>query len=148
MHKERRFCSLPCFSANAIATGRFKGDRNPRWIGGASKDNMRYRRRQKERWPGREKARRMVQDAIRSGELVRKACEACGTEKAHAHHDDYSKPLDVRWLCRPCHTAHHTAERATAREREKTQRPRGRRPKNEPAWRAAFRQALDERRDR
>lgn len=33
------------------------------------------------------------------GRLVRKPCEACGSEKSQAHHDDYSKPLDVRWFC-------------------------------------------------
>lgn len=41
-------------------------------------------------------------NAIRSGRLVRQPCEQCG-QKAQAHHDDYSKPLDVRWLC----TTHH-----------------------------------------
>ena len=44
-----------------------------------------------------------VGNAIRDGKLVRMPCEVCGTEVAQAHHDDYSKPLDVRWLC----TTHH-----------------------------------------
>lgn len=34
--------------------------------------------------------------------LERLPCEACGTPKAEAHHDDYSKPLNIRWLC-PAH---------------------------------------------
>lgn len=34
-------------------------------------------------------------------------CEKCGAPKAHAHHDDYTKPLDVRWLCRSCHGVEH-----------------------------------------
>ena len=42
-------------------------------------------------------------NAIRSGRLTRQPCEVCGEAKAQAHHDDYSKPLDVRWLC----TTHH-----------------------------------------
>lgn len=43
-------------------------------------------------------------NAIRDGKLTKQPCEVCGTMKnIHAHHDDYSKPLDVRWLC----AAHH-----------------------------------------
>lgn len=41
-------------------------------------------------------------NAIRDGRLIRQPCEVCG-DGAQAHHDDYSKPLDVRWLC----TTHH-----------------------------------------
>lgn len=43
--------------------------------------------------------------AIREGVLVRPSiCSACGVEcKPDGHHHDYSKPLDVIWLCRPCH---------------------------------------------
>ena len=52
-------------------------------------------------------ARRRVRSAIRDGVLVRKACEVCGALRTHAHHDDYSKPLDVRWLCPIHHSAHH-----------------------------------------
>lgn len=48
-----------------------------------------------------------VQRAVRHGEVVPGPCEACGAERAEAHHDDYAKPLDVRWLCRSCHVRHH-----------------------------------------
>jgi hypothetical protein len=37
-----------------------------------------------------------VKSALRKGELVRLPCEVCGNEKTKAHHDDYTKPLDVR----------------------------------------------------
>jgi hypothetical protein len=47
-------------------------------------------------------ARSAVKLAIEQGRLVRDACEVCG-EEAQAHHDDYGKPLDVRWLCRRHH---------------------------------------------
>jgi ribosomal protein S27AE len=35
-----------------------------------------------------------------------KVCSKCGA-KAQAHHDDYKKPLDVRWLCPKHHGEHH-----------------------------------------
>ncbi len=40
----------------------------------------------------------------RRGLLKRKPCEVCGTwDNLERHHDDYSKPLEVRWLCRTHH---------------------------------------------
>lgn len=39
--------------------------------------------------------------------LERKPCEMCGEERSDAHHDDYSKPLEVRWLCRKHHMELH-----------------------------------------
>ena len=55
-----------------------------------------------ERNPIKRAAHVMVGNAIRDGRLIRQPCEVCG-EFAQAHHDDYSKPLEVRWLC----TTHH-----------------------------------------
>lgn len=48
-----------------------------------------------------------VEEAIRSGKMVRLSCEICGEEKAEAHHDNYNNPLEVRWLCKKCHTEWH-----------------------------------------
>lgn len=48
-----------------------------------------------------------VQSAIACGRMVKMPCEICGKEKAEAHHDDYSRPLDVRWLCRSHHMQWH-----------------------------------------
>lgn len=52
-------------------------------------------------------ARGAVSNAIDKGRLVRLPCEQCGAIDTEAHHDDYSKPLDVRWLCRPHHMTLH-----------------------------------------
>ena len=48
--------------------------------------------------------------AIKSGRLEKpERCESCGDKHKtiHAHHEDYGKPLEVDWLCPPCHFARH-----------------------------------------
>jgi hypothetical protein len=47
--------------------------------------------------------------AVKSGKVLKpKSCECCGKSgRLHGHHDDYSLPLSVRWLCPLCHTAWH-----------------------------------------
>lgn len=42
-------------------------------------------------------------NALRRGEIERGDCVDCGGEGQEMHHEDYSKPLDVTWLCVPCH---------------------------------------------
>lgn len=44
------------------------------------------------------------------GNLIEEPCEKCGSEKVEMHHDDYDKPLQVRWLCRECHLELHGEE--------------------------------------
>jgi hypothetical protein len=48
-----------------------------------------------------------VARAIRCGELVRQPCSRCNDPKSVAHHEDYDKPLEVMWLCQPCHKQRH-----------------------------------------
>lgn len=73
-----------------------------------------YKRMQREaqkRWASRNpekiKAKTLVNYAIEIGKLTRQPCEICGEVKSHAHHEDYSKPLDVRWLCSLHHSQQH-----------------------------------------
>ena len=54
-----------------------------------------------------DRARRALHTAVYSGVLVRKPCEVCGDAKSHGHHEDYSKPLDVVWLCSKHHGERH-----------------------------------------
>jgi uncharacterized Zn finger protein (UPF0148 family) len=50
-----------------------------------------------------------VHVAVKKGILVRQPCEVCGATKyIDAHHEDYTKPLSVRWLCRSHHRQTHT----------------------------------------
>ncbi len=55
------------------------------------------------------KAHYKVAYAIKIGSLVRPAnCEKCfKASKIQAHHEDYSKPLEVMWLCQSCHRKQH-----------------------------------------
>ena len=72
--------------------------------------------------PEKERAKRLVRDAIKRRALVRPdSCSRCGTvpprlrdgrPAIHGHHHDYSKPLDVRWLCVECHVKQHAEEAA------------------------------------
>ena len=60
---------------------------------------------------GKRRARDTARNAARRGIIQRQPCEVCGRTDVHAHHEDYARPLDVRWLC-PAHHGeiHRTAE--------------------------------------
>lgn len=56
-------------------------------------------------------AQRKLQRAVNAGLLVRMPCEVCGKSPTDGHHPDYTKPLDVVWLCRLHHLGLHAATR-------------------------------------
>jgi len=60
-----------------------------------------------------QRARNRLNNAVKGGYVTRiTACEVCGSEDGvEAHHQDYSKPLEVRWLCKDCHYSHHGGRR-------------------------------------
>ncbi len=76
----------------------------------------------------KERARAEVQKAVADGRLVRPSlCEKCGKPPKRgrqilAHHDDYNKPLDVRWLCDKCHGKVHRYDRLPPKRRKKGKR--------------------------
>lgn len=55
----------------------------------------------------RVKCHNAVARAIKSGELTRLPCSRCGEVKSLAHHENYDEPLNVVWLCQPCHKERH-----------------------------------------
>jgi hypothetical protein len=66
----------------------------------------RYKERHREKYL----AHRRVEYALVSGTLERGPCERDGDDcwgRIHGHHDDYSRPLDVRWLCHGHHLEVH-----------------------------------------
>ena len=57
--------------------------------------------------------------AMKEGSLRRKPCSVCGaTEKIHGHHEDYSKPTEVIWLCQKHHAELHKEKRKLAKKVE------------------------------
>jgi ribosomal protein S27AE len=62
-------------------------------------------------FPKKTLARTAVGNAVRDGKLKKPdTCQECGAGGViHGHHDDYDKPLDVRWLCAACHRQWHVA---------------------------------------
>jgi hypothetical protein len=71
--------------------------------------------RRRRRWASPEfqqkiRARHAIQFCVKKGWIVRpKLCPRCDSKRMiEGHHPDYSKPLEVVWLCRECHdTEHH-----------------------------------------
>jgi len=53
-------------------------------------------------------ARCKVRYALKTGQLVKGPCEECGRlDRVEAHHEDYEKPLEVRWFCQVHHKQLH-----------------------------------------
>jgi hypothetical protein len=57
--------------------------------------------------PLKKPAQNALNRAIASGLLTRRPCEVCGEEYTHGHHPDYTKPLEVVWLCPQHHSDEH-----------------------------------------
>lgn len=64
-------------------------------------------KRSRQKYPERCKAVQALCYAVRSGKMNRSVfCEKCGLPaETDGHHADYSKPLEVEWLCKKCHVA-------------------------------------------
>lgn len=83
---------------------RYKATHEADYLESRRQSSKKSRRKRPHVW----KARSDLNNAIRSGRIIRKPCEVCGEPNTHGHHDDYSRPLDVRWLCRKHHDEYHS----------------------------------------
>jgi ribosomal protein S27AE len=79
------------------ASNRYNSSENKKSI------TKKYRKNNPEKY----KAHNQVTISLRNGTLIQQPCEQCGAKRTHAHHDDYTKPLKVRWLCPICHKQEH-----------------------------------------
>lgn len=71
-------------------------------------DRDRYAADPKKRTPKhrtglKRKAEIAFHNAVNRGKLIRQPCEMCGNPKSEGHHHDYTKPLEVTWVCRQHH---------------------------------------------
>ena len=79
-------------------------------------ERLKKRREDRARWK-RDNAHKIIMQtraantvlyALKVGDLIKEPCIVCGTRRdIQAHHDDYSVPLKVKWLCRAHHIEHH-----------------------------------------
>lgn len=74
--------------------------------------NKKWRDKAGHKWDEKNKlalsTHKIVKIAIKNGLLTRQPCEVCGSiENNRAHHDDYYKPLNVRWFCEKHHREYH-----------------------------------------
>ena len=62
-------------------------------------------KRYAEKYPEKRHAKDALRHAVDRGQVQKPSqCAWCGSSASlQAHHEDYSKPLDVVWLCVPCH---------------------------------------------
>ena len=63
--------------------------------GKATDSSRKYRKK----YPKKHEAHKAASTAIRNKSLAKESCEVCGDVNVYAHHDDYAKYLNVRWLC-------------------------------------------------
>lgn len=91
------------------------GEINPRWKNGIAKNHYHWKKLQRQRYPERVNARQAVHRAVKLGRLIPLPCQhpGCAETKTCAHHEDYSKPLDVVWFCKPHHDTADRERRAS-----------------------------------
>lgn len=94
---KRHFCSRQCYSKYR-AEIMSKEEQNSYGTGFPIEERKR-----------RKDARTKLNHYLRDKHIKRKPCEVCGNPKTEAHHDDYEKPFEIRWLCFKCHRKLHKA---------------------------------------
>lgn len=104
-----KYCTSRCRNiiAGKIATLNCNGENNRNWKGGLTNNRYAYKLKDKQRYPEHHRAREAVKRAKKSGKLIAEPCFNCGEKNVEAHHEDYSKPLVVKWMCVKCHHALH-----------------------------------------
>lgn len=94
--RKRHFCSRICYA-------KYRAEIMPKEEQNSYGKGFSQEERNK-----RKKAREIFNHFVRDKKLIKLHCEICGsTKKVEAHHDDYNKPLVVRYFCFSCHRKWH-----------------------------------------
>ena len=96
-----RYCSRSCVSKSILRNQ--TGPLNNNWKGGESKNNAKYAKRYKRKYPERVRAYGILKRALKRGDIKKEPCKVCGNLKVQAYYKDWNKPLKVVWLCKKHH---------------------------------------------
>ena len=76
------------------------------------KEAARHRRRSLDpEYREKSRVRHIARDAVKRGMIGKSQCSVCGSENSQMHHEDYTKPLEVVWLCPDHHAEVHKEDR-------------------------------------
>lgn len=98
--RRRVYCSRKCSNPHKA----LRGPNNPRFVPGAGEAS---RARSMTKNIHKFRCRYRTRYYIKTGKLIPRPCEVCKSKLVEAHHDDYSNPMSVRWLCSKHHQDHH-----------------------------------------
>lgn len=105
--RKRRLGNLEKARKSARIWARNNKDKGKEW----QKNNPDKVKESARKWernnPDKRSSHRKVLWAVSSGKLKKEKCKICGKSEVDAHHEDYSKPLEVIWLCRRHHKELH-----------------------------------------
>lgn len=98
---------------------KYKGKLHSNYRGGITGNHKLQYQLRKERHPLKLKVQKQLSNAVYNGKIIKpNKCERCCivTEKRfiEGHHEDYSKPFKVKWLCRKCHCYIHRGHKKSS----------------------------------
>ncbi len=93
-HGKGRHCSLSCAGKAGNIEKHGTEIKDPHYD---------YKKKYREDNPEKTKVHRLIQKEYRNGRIKKAPCVVCGSVKSEAHHENYSDPYDIIWLCKKHH---------------------------------------------